>query len=80
MKKTLTALTALLIGSALFAETGYDIIKKSHDVPDPKTSSSTFLIVSLRFFTILILAKNLTIFFGGNVFKIICGVYNINIL
>lgn len=41
MKKTLLILTSLLFAGALFAESGYDIIKKSHDVPDPKTSSST---------------------------------------
>jgi len=42
MKKTLTLLSTLLLTSALFAEmTGYDIVKKSDEVPAPKTSSST---------------------------------------
>jgi len=42
MKKTLTLLSTLLLTSALFAEmTGYDIVKKSDEVPTPKTSSST---------------------------------------
>jgi len=42
MKKTLTLLSTLLLTSALFAEmTGYDIVKKSDEIPTPKTSSST---------------------------------------
>jgi len=42
MKKGITLLGTLLIGSALFAEmTGYDIVKKADEVPSPKTASST---------------------------------------
>ncbi len=40
MKKTIIALSTLLFGAALFAETGYDIMKKADEVPEPKTSSS----------------------------------------
>lgn len=43
MKKTICTISALLLAGALFAQslTGYDIMKKSDEVPDPKTSSST---------------------------------------
>ena len=41
MKKLITTLSALLIAGALFAETGYDIMKKADEVAEPKTSSST---------------------------------------
>ena len=43
MKKTLTALTALLLSVSLSAQTltGYDIMKKADEVPEAKTSSST---------------------------------------
>ena len=41
MKKLFTTLSALLIAGALFAESGYDIMKKADEVPEPKTSSST---------------------------------------
>ena len=40
MKKTLLIFTTLLLGAAAFAETGYDIMKKADEVPEPKTSSS----------------------------------------
>ena len=41
MKKTLFILTSLLLGTAVFAESGYDIMKKADEVPSPTTSSST---------------------------------------
>lgn len=43
MKKTLLVFSTLLISAQLFAQTltGYDIMKKADEVPDPKTSSST---------------------------------------
>ena len=41
MKKTFLLFTILLFTTALFAETGYDIMKKADEVPEPKTSSST---------------------------------------
>ena len=41
MKKLITTLSALLIAGALFAETGYDIMKKADEIPEPQTSSST---------------------------------------
>ena len=41
MKKLITTLSVLLITGALFAETGYDIMKKADEVAEPKTSSST---------------------------------------
>ena len=41
MKKLITTLSALLLAGALFAETGYEIMKKADEVPEPKTSSST---------------------------------------
>ena len=43
MKKLITTLSALLIAGALFSQslTGYDIMKKADEVPEPKTSSST---------------------------------------
>ena len=43
MKKTLTALTALLLSVSLSAQTltGYDIMKKADEGPEAKTSSST---------------------------------------
>lgn len=41
MKKTLLLLGALLLSTAVFAETGYDIMKKADEVPEPKTSSNT---------------------------------------
>ena len=44
MKKLIITLTTILMAAALFAETGYDIMKKAHDVPDPKTSSSTAIL------------------------------------
>ena len=40
MKKLITILSSLLIAGTLFAETGYDIMKKADEVPEPKTSSS----------------------------------------
>lgn len=41
MKKTIfTIATLLLLVANLNAETGYDIMKKAHDIPEPKTSSS----------------------------------------
>ena len=44
MKKLIITLTTILMAAELFAETGYDIMKKAHDVPDPKTSSSTAIL------------------------------------
>lgn len=42
MKKTIAILSTILLSSALFAEmTGYEIVKKCDEVPEPKTSSST---------------------------------------
>ena len=41
MKKTLLLFTTLLMTTALFCESGYDIMKKADEVPEPKTSSST---------------------------------------
>ena len=41
MKKTLLLIATLLITSTLSAQTGYDIMKKADEVPEPKTSSST---------------------------------------
>ncbi|MCR5188037.1 MAG: outer membrane lipoprotein-sorting protein [Treponema sp.] len=42
MKKTIfTIATLLLLGAGLSAQTGYDIMKKAQEVPEPKTSSST---------------------------------------
>ena len=41
MKKLITTLSALLLAGALFAESGYDIMKKADEVPAPITSSST---------------------------------------
>ena len=41
MKKLITTLSALLLAGALFAESGYDIMKKADEVPAPVTSSST---------------------------------------
>ncbi len=43
MKRTICTISALLLAGALFAQSlsGYDIMKKSDEVPDPKTSSST---------------------------------------
>lgn len=43
MKKTLTLLSTLLITTSVFAQslTGYDIMKKCDEVPEPKTSSTT---------------------------------------
>ena len=40
MKKTILILSTLLLTAATFAETGYDIMKKADEVPEPKTSSS----------------------------------------
>ena len=39
MKKTICTISALLLAGALFAQSlsGYDIMKKSDEVPDPKT-------------------------------------------
>ncbi len=36
MKKLITTLSVLLIAGALFAETGYDIMKKADEVAEPK--------------------------------------------
>lgn len=43
MKKLMCALAGALLGTAAFAQnlTGYDVMKKADDVPEPKTSSST---------------------------------------
>ena len=41
MKKTFLLLSTVLIGTLLFAESGYDIMKKADEVPEAKTSSST---------------------------------------
>lgn len=41
MKKQFLSLAAIAMGTLLFAETGYDIMKKADEVPEPKTSSST---------------------------------------
>ncbi len=41
MKKQFLSLAAIAMGAMLFAETGYDIMKKADEVPEPKTSSST---------------------------------------
>jgi hypothetical protein len=43
MKKLITTLSTLLLAGSLFAQslTGYDIMKKADEVPEPKTSSST---------------------------------------
>ena len=41
MKKSILLLTTILFTTTLFAETGYDIMKKAHEVPEPATSSST---------------------------------------
>lgn len=43
MKKTLLVFSTLLISAQLFAQTltGYDIMKKADEVPEPETSSST---------------------------------------
>ncbi len=43
MRKTISVLTAVLMGAALSAQslTGYDIMKKADEVPEAKTSSST---------------------------------------
>lgn len=41
MKKTISVLASLLLASSLFAEmTGYEIMKKADEVPEPKTSSA----------------------------------------
>ena len=42
MKKTLLTIAALFLGAGLFAQTltGYDIMKKADNVPEPKTASS----------------------------------------
>ena len=40
MKKLIITFTTLLLAASLFAETGYDIMKKADEVPEPKTSSS----------------------------------------
>ncbi|MBO4546652.1 MAG: outer membrane lipoprotein-sorting protein [Treponema sp.] len=42
MKKTFMTINALLLGAGLFAQTltGYDIMKKADQVPEPKTASS----------------------------------------
>ena len=36
MKKLITTLSVLLIAGVLFAETGYDIMKKADEVPEHK--------------------------------------------
>ena len=41
MKKSILLLTVLLMTATMFAQTGYDIMKKADEVPEPKTSSST---------------------------------------
>ena len=44
MKKTLSILTALVLGAAALTAqslSGYDVMKKADEVPSPKTSSST---------------------------------------
>ena len=41
MKKQFLSLAAIAMGTLLFAETGYDIMKKADEVLEPKTSSST---------------------------------------
>ena len=43
MKKLILTLSTALLALGLNAQslTGYDIMKKAHDVPEPKTSSST---------------------------------------
>ena len=43
MKKILTVLTAFLFSAALFAQSlsGYDIVKKAYDEPEPQNSSMT---------------------------------------
>lgn len=41
MKKILLSITALFLGVAVSAESGYDIMKKADEVAEPKTSSST---------------------------------------
>ena len=41
MKKTVLLISTLLLAGSLFAETGYDIMKKADEVAEPKTSSST---------------------------------------
>ncbi|MCR5435805.1 MAG: outer membrane lipoprotein-sorting protein, partial [Treponema sp.] len=44
MKKIVLLFAASILGTVAFAAqllTGYDIVKKAHDVPEPKTSSST---------------------------------------
>ena len=40
MKKILLTFTAILMGAAVSAQTltGYDIMKKADEVPEPKTS------------------------------------------
>ena len=40
MKKLIITFTAFLIGTVAFAQSGYDIMKKVNEVPEPKTSSS----------------------------------------
>ena len=41
MKKTILITLALMLATSLSAQSGYDIMKKAHDVPEPTTSSST---------------------------------------
>ncbi len=43
MKKSILTLSALLLAGSLFAQSlsGYDVMKKSDEVPSPETSSST---------------------------------------
>ena len=43
MKKIIGTVSTLLLAGSLFAQslTGYDIMKKADEVPEPKTSSST---------------------------------------
>ena len=41
MKKIILTLTTILLAASLNAQTGYDIMKKADEVPEPKTSSST---------------------------------------
>ena len=41
MKKLFVIVSTLLLAGSLFAESGYDIMKKADEVAEPKTSSST---------------------------------------
>ena len=41
MKKTILITLALMFAATLSAQSGYDIMKKADEVPEPKTSAST---------------------------------------